>query len=106
MKCAVIMLPLLVAGCMETSHAVIQYPHEECGYVEKPVYGVLHRQASPTEVAGGAIIGGALANAASNGNAGATIVGALVGAELASKPQRQPVIVNYRQEYICKTVYR
>lgn len=101
------LVALALAGCQTTtqSPARVLMPVEECGYVQVPIYGVLDRPASGGEVAGGAVIGGLIGNRLTD-DAGGAIVGALIGGSLANQRKQEQVIVDYKTEWQCRTVYK
>ena len=99
---------LALAGCQTTTMpAKVLYPVEKCEYVSVPIYGVLDRPASGGEVAGGAVIGGVIGNQLGNGDGktAMTILGAIVGGNVANTRKQEPVVTGYRKEYQCRTVY-
>lgn len=111
MKVAILALSALaLAGCQTTMQqpAKVLYPVEKCGEVQVPEYGVLDRPASDGEVLGGAVIGGVVGNqfGKGDGKAAMTILGAIVGGNVAANQRKQePVVTGYRTEYRCQTVY-
>lgn len=100
----------VLAGCMTTpqSPARVLHPVEKCDDVQVPVYGLLDRPASGGEVLGGAVIGGVIGNQLGNGNGNTamTVLGAIVGGNMASDRKQEQVITGYRTENQCRTVYR
>ena len=75
-----------------------------CYDVQVPVYGTV-QGGSTGDVLAGALIGGALGNQFGNasGKDAMTVLGAIIGAESASKSQRQ-VVTGYRMEKQCENV--
>ena len=97
---------LALAGCQTTtqSPAYVMKPVEKCGYVDVPVYGILDRPASGGEIAGGAVIGGVIGNRLTD-DAGGAIIGALIGGSVANQRRQEQVIIDYKREWQCRTVY-
>jgi uncharacterized protein YcfJ len=98
---------VFLAGCQTTVQqpARILHPVEKCGYVNKPVYGVLDRPASDGEVLGGAVIGGVIGDAVGD-NGAATVMGAIIGGAIASNQRKQErVVVGSERVWQCQTVY-
>lgn len=106
-KLLLVIAVLAVAGCQTTQQpARVLYPVEKCGYVNQPVYGVLDRPASDGEVAGGAVIGGVIANQISDHDPAATVIGAIIGGAVAGNQRRQEsVVVGQERVWQCRTVY-
>ena len=77
-----------------------------CKIVDVPIYGKTGGQASTGEVLGGAIIGGILGNQVGGGSGkdAATILGAILGADIANKKSGDKVIVGYKQVEQCDMV--
>lgn len=75
-----------------------------CYDVQIPVYGTV-QGGSTSDVLAGAIIGGALGNQFGNasGKDAMTILGAIIGADSASRSQHQ-VVTGYRTEKQCENV--
>ena len=100
-----------LSGCISTTQAParILKPQEECGNVQVPIMGILDRPASQAEVIGGAVIGGLVGNQIGDGSGKdlATMVGIGAGAVAAStQRQQEQVVVGYKTEYKCRTVYK
>ena len=106
-KILLLLAAAAVAGCQTTAQpARVLYPVERCGYVNQPVYGVLDRPTSGGEVAGGAVIGGVIANQISDHNPAATVLGAIIGGAVANSQRVQtPVVVGQKKVWQCQTVY-
>lgn len=98
---------VFLAGCQTTQYpARVLHPVERCGYVNEPVYGVLDRPASGGEVAGAAVIGGAIGNVVSDHNPAATVMGAIIGGAIANNQRvQEPVVVGQKKVWRCQTVY-
>jgi uncharacterized protein YcfJ len=81
---------------------------KECGMVQVPVYGVLDRPASKTEIAAGTVVGGALGNQIGKGNGkkAMTVLGAIIGGSKGAQRKQERVITGYKEEHQCKTVYK
>ena len=95
-----------VSACVQDQPARVLYPTTQCQTVQAPVYGVLDRPSSDGEVAAGAIIGGVIGNQVSDHDAGATIVGALIGGALVSNSrQQEQVVVGYKDQVVCQETY-
>ena len=105
-KALLLVVPLALAGCQTTTQApaYVMKPVEKCGYVDVPVYGILDRPASGGEIAGGAVIGGVVGNKLTN-DAGGAILGALIGGSIANQRKQEQVIIDYKREWQCRTVY-
>lgn len=75
-----------------------------CQNVEVPIYGTVQGGSSSDALAG-ALIGGALGNQFGEGKGkdAMTVLGAIIGADAASKTRRQ-VITGYRTERQCQDV--
>ena len=89
---------------------VKQVPVQSCNVVDVPIYEerVVGGGASTGDVLAGAIIGGVIGNQFGNGNGkdAMTVLGAIVGADSANKKgHRETVIVGYKQQQQCSTVY-
>jgi uncharacterized protein YcfJ len=84
--------------------SVPQY-RTDCKIVEVPIYGG-RKQASTADAFVGAIIGGAIGNqfGGGSGKDAATVLGAIVGADVANKKGSQEQIIGYRQEQVCQNV--
>ena len=107
--CSVITLTL--SGCISTTQAParILKPQKECGDVQVPIIGILDRPANQAEVIGGAVIGGLIGNQIGDGSGKdlATLVGIGAGAvTAANQRQQEQVVVGYKTEYKCRTVYK
>ena len=95
-----------VSACVQNQPAQVLYPTTQCQTVQAPVYGVLDRPSSDGEVAAGAIIGGVIGNQVSDHDAGATLVGALIGGALVSNSrQQEQVVVGYKDQVVCQETY-
>lgn len=100
-----------VVDMQETYRDVVkQVPVESCSVVDVPIYKevVTGGGASTGDVLAGAIIGGVIGNQFGNGSGkdAMTVLGAIVGADSANKKgNRETVIVGYRQQQQCSTVY-
>ena len=100
-----------VVGMQETYRDVVkQVPVESCQVIDVPIYReVVTGGASTGDVLAGAIIGGVIGNQFGNGSGkdAMTVLGAIVGADsMNKKGHRETVIVGYRQEKQCSTVYK
>jgi len=88
--------------------AVKQVPVQSCQTIDVPIYKevVTGGGASGGDVLGGMIIGGLLGKGVSGDDKGAA-AGAILGGMVAAdkKQQRETVIVGYRQQQQCSTVY-
>lgn len=89
---------------------VKQVPVQSCQVVDVPIYKevVTGGGASTGDVLAGAIIGGVIGNQFGNGKGkdAMTVLGAIVGADSVNKKgQRETVIVGYKQQQQCSTVY-
>lgn len=75
---------------------------EQCSQQQVPVYGRTHP--STGDVLAGAIIGGTIGNqfGGGSGKDAMTVLGAIVGADVAS--QGRNVVVGYTNEWRCQTV--
>ena len=98
-----------VVDMQETYRDVVkQVPVESCKVVDVPIYKevVTGGGASGGDVLGGMIIGGLLGKGVSGDDKGAA-AGAILGGMVAAdkKQQRETVIVGYRQQQQCSTVY-
>lgn len=82
----------------------VDEPRTYCHQAEVPVYGRVPAQ--PGDVVVGAIIGGAIGNQFGGGGGQdlATALGAIIGADAASRNGRD-VVVGYRLEQQCRTEY-
>jgi uncharacterized protein YcfJ len=87
---------------------VKQVPVKSCQVIDVPIYKevVTGGGASGGDVLGGMIIGGILGKGVSGDDKGAA-AGAILGGMVAAdkKQQRETVIVGYRQQQQCSTVY-
>lgn len=85
-------------------------PRTECRDVEVPIYGNVQGQASTGDALAGAIIGGVIGNqfGGGDGKKAATVLGAIVGADIANKRgSNQQVITGYRIQQQCtETIVR
>lgn len=98
-----------VVDMQETYRDVVkQVPVQSCSVVDVPIYKevVTGGGASGGDVLGGMIIGGLLGKGVSGDDKGAA-AGAILGGMVAAdkKQQRETVIVGYRQQQQCSTVY-
>lgn len=75
---------------------------EQCAEVQVPVYG--NQPGSTGDVLAGAIIGGAIGNqfGSGSGQDAMTVLGAIVGADVAGRGGNQ--VVGYRYEWQCQIV--
>jgi uncharacterized protein YcfJ len=108
---AVTLATLALAGCQtmqQQAPARVLYPTKVCEDVQVPIYGMLDRPASGGEVLGGAVVGGVIGNqfGKGDGNVAMTILGALVGSNVASERKQEQVVTGYRTERQCRTVYK
>ena len=88
-------------------HTVYQnIPTTSCQNVEVPIYGRTQGQASTGDTLFGALIGGALGNQVGGGKGkdAMTVLGAIVGADIANKKAGQQQIIGYRQEQSCNNI--
>jgi uncharacterized protein YcfJ len=83
----------------------VNTPWRSCEYVDVPIYGK-KGGGSTGDVLGGAIIGGILGNQVGGGSGkdAATILGAILGADIANKKSGKNVIVGYKKVEQCETV--
>ena len=98
-----------VVDMRETYRDVVkQVPVQSCQTIDVPIYKevVTGGGASGGDVLGGMIIGGILGKGVSGNDKGAA-AGAILGGMVAAdkKQQRETVIVGYRQQQQCSTVY-
>ena len=98
-----------VVDMRETYRDVVkQVPVQSCQTIDVPIYKevVTGGGASSGDVLGGMIIGGILGKGVSGNDKGAA-AGAILGGMVAAdkKQQRETVIVGYRQQQQCSTVY-
>ena len=98
-----------VVDMQETYRDVIkQVPVQSCQVVDVPIYKevVTGGGASGGDVLGGMIVGGLLGKGASGNDKGAA-VGAIIGGMVAAdkKQKKETVIVGYKQQQQCSTVY-
>lgn len=86
------------------SNSYVDVPQTVCYDVEVPVTG--RSGASTGDVLAGAVIGGAIGNqfGGGSGKDAATVLGAILGADIANKNGRQ-VVTGYRLERQCETQY-
>lgn len=86
------------------SRSYVDVPQQVCYDVEVPVTG--RANASTGDVLAGALIGGAIGNqfGGGSGQDAATVLGAILGADVANKNGRQ-VVTGYRVERRCDTQY-
>ena len=103
-------IPSTVIG-MEETYTIQNksVPIQQCQTVEVPIYGERSTGggASGGDVLGGMIIGGLLGKGASGNDKGAAvgaILGGMVAADKKNKTER--VIVGYKQQQQCNTVYQ
>lgn len=101
-----------VVDMRETYRDVVkQVPVQSCQTIDVPIYKEVVTGgggASTGDVLAGAIIGGAIGNQFGNGKGkdAMTVLGAIVGADTVNKKgQRETVIVGYKQQQQCSTVY-
>ena len=82
----------------------VQKYRNNCQIVDVPIYGA--NQASTGDTVFGALIGGALGNQVGGGKGkdAMTILGAIVGADVANKRAGQSQIIGYQQEQQCNKV--
>ncbi len=75
---------------------------EQCYTVEVPVYGTV-QGGSTGDVLAGAIIGGAIGNqfGGGSGKDAMTVLGAIVGADVAGRQGNRQKVVGYRDEVKC-----
>ena len=111
MKLALMGITVVVlTGCqsIDSSPARLLHAVEECSMVDVPVYGMVNRPASSTEVLGGAIIGGLIGNqfGKGDGKTAMTALGAIVGGSSGGERKIERVIVSHNKERRCNTVYR
>ena len=88
-------------------HTVYQnIPTTSCQNVEVPIYGRTQGQASTGDTLFGALIGGALGNQVGGGKGkdAATVLGAIIGADVANKRSGSQQVIGYRQEQRCNNV--
>jgi uncharacterized protein YcfJ len=80
-------------------------PVRRCRDVEEPVYGTV-RGGGTGDTLAGALIGGAIGNQFGNGSGkdAMTVLGAIMGADAASRQTRQ-VVTGYRTSRVCETVF-
>lgn len=98
-----------VVDMQETYRDVVkQVPVQSCQVVDVPIYKevVTGGGASGGDVLGGMIIGGILGKGVSGNDKGAA-AGAILGGMVAAdkKQQKETVIVGYKQQQQCSTVY-
>lgn len=98
-----------VVDMRETYRDVVkQVPVQSCQTIDVPIYKevVTGGGASGGDVLGGMIIGGILGKGVSGNDKGAA-AGAILGGMVAAdkKQQRETVIVGYKQQQQCSTVY-
>ena len=81
---------------------------EECSMVQVPIYGVVDRPASSTEIAAGTVVGGVIGNQVGKGNGrkAMTVLGAIVGGSAGAQRKRERVITGYEEKRQCRTVYK
>ena len=99
-----------VVGMKETYRDSVQsVPVRTCGVVDVPIYETRRTgEASSGDALVGAIIGGVIGNqfGGGKGKDAMTVLGAIVGADKVNKNgKQQTVIVGYRQEEKCRSVY-
>ena len=106
---------LSVSGCISITvdedlfaDARVLTKTEECSMVQVPIYGVVDRPASSTEVAAGAVVGGAIGNQVGKGNGrkAMTVLGAIVGSSAGAQRKTERVITGYEEKRQCRTVYK
>jgi len=80
---------------------------KECNTVQVPIYGTTSKKNNTGEMIIGGIIGGVIGNQIGKGGGkeAATGIGALTGAIIAGENGKEQVIIGYRQEQQCTTVY-
>jgi len=93
----------------KTVTEMVPYYKQECSTVEVPIYGTVTRQGSASggDVLGGMIIGGLLGKGVTgkdNGAAAGAVLGGIIAADKANKPQTEQVITGYRKERQCQQV--
>lgn len=109
MKILLILAVTLITGCSSTSYAtsptdaVLLKKVQVCEKVQIPIYGMIERPASDSEVFTGMLIGGAIGNqfGSGSGNDAMTVIGALMGAGSGGERKRQRVIIDYREVTRC-----
>jgi uncharacterized protein YcfJ len=88
-----------------TNYTYISHPVEVeyCYDVEVPVYGRV-QGGSTGDVLAGALIGGAIGNqfGGGSGKDAMTVLGAIVGADVAGRQGNRQAVVGYRTEVQCK----
>jgi uncharacterized protein YcfJ len=105
---------ITLSGCVTTidedlfAPARVLEKTRECGTVKVPVYGVVDRPASKSEIAAGTVVGGALGNQIGKGNGkkAMTVIGAIIGGSKGAQRKQERVITGYKEEQQCKTVYK
>jgi outer membrane lipoprotein SlyB len=87
----------------DTSPARILHKVTVCKDVQIPIYGMIERPASNSEVFTGALIGGAIGNqfGSGSGKDAMTVIGVLGGASRGGQRVRERVIVDYRTQQQC-----
>ena len=98
-----------VVDMQETYRDVVkQVPVKSCQVIDVPIYKevVTGGGASGTDILGGIIAGGVAGKIITDNDKGAA-VGAIIGAmtQADKKQQRETVIVGYKQQQQCSTVY-
>lgn len=84
----------------------VSQSQEVCRIHQEPVYDEQQGKASTADVAAGAIFGGLIGNSVGGGSGkdAATIIGAIVGADIAKKSKTEKRIVGYRNVEVCEMV--
>ena len=103
-------IPSKVIDMQETyTTQVKNVPSQQCQTVDVPIYGTRQTGGASTgDAVVGAIIGGVIGNQFGNGKGkdAMTVLGAIAGADMANKKGRtETVIVGYKQQQQCSTVY-
>ena len=95
----------VVSSTAITQQVVQKVPEQQCNLVDVPIYS--QGNASTGEVFTGAVIGGLLGNQVGKGkgNDAATVLGAIIGADIANKKNGNKTIVGYKQVQQCNTIF-
>lgn len=80
---------------------------EICEDYNEPIYGMIERPASNSEVLSGLILGGAIGNqfGSGSGKDAMTVLGVIVGVNQAGKRKREKAIVGYKKRRRCHWDY-
>ena len=112
MKNAMILTLGLLAGCSATAYdkspaKLLQWV-KVCENFQIPVYGMIERPASDSEVFTGFLLGGAIGNqfGGGNGRDAMTVLGARSGTKQTSQRKREKVIIGYTTERRCWGEYQ